>query len=241
MKIGILSDLHLEWRPELVWAIPDVGVDMLPSLGMPEAGWNDADVIVLAGDIHPDPRVRAIFRQLVIDAYGLPVVMPEGNHDFYGGTFPRQAVGNSLRVGDASIASCTLWTHLAPLDRLHCPTFSDFKHIKGATFDTWNDLHEGHLSFLQRSDAEIIVTHHAPSYNSVSAQYGGNVINCFFVNDIDMSLFPKAKLWIHGHVHSEHDYELPNGPNSKIRVVCNPLGYPFEGHRRGATMKVITI
>jgi hypothetical protein len=51
-----------------------------------------------------------------------------------------------------------------------------------------------------------------------------------------MRAFEGVKLWVHGHVHDEWDYV-----EAGIRVVCNPLGYPFELHRRGAQIKIIEV
>jgi predicted phosphodiesterase len=64
MRITVLSDLHLEFR-RCGFVAPDV----------------DADVVVLAGDIHQGPQGIAWARE----SYpGRPVVYVAGNHEFYG-------------------------------------------------------------------------------------------------------------------------------------------------------------
>ena len=55
----------------------------------------DADVMVIAGDTHPDPEIRRQVLTKIEDELGLPVIHVNGNHDYYGGSFP-----NDLRRPD---------------------------------------------------------------------------------------------------------------------------------------------
>src|SRR5262245_45779782 len=73
MKIRILSDLHLEFMD---WQPPQV----------------EADVVVLAGDIHVSVRGLEWAREHFPT---MPVVYVAGNHEFYGRQM--QAVSNGLR------------------------------------------------------------------------------------------------------------------------------------------------
>ncbi len=101
MKLNILSDLHLG-QGELA----------LPS--------NDADVVVLAGDIARPAEAMAWAQQL-----GKPVLYVMGNHEFYGGSIPGAAAqlkalcqGTRVQVLDDEVAhignvrflGSTLWT-----------------------------------------------------------------------------------------------------------------------------------
>ena len=71
----------------------------------------------------------------------------------------------------------------------------------------------------------VVVTHHAPHWNSVHEKYRGgrSLINASFVSDLT-DLMGKADLWIHGHTHASCDYRV-----SGTRVIGNPRGYPL-GH-----------
>ncbi|HYF57693.1 MAG TPA: metallophosphoesterase [Burkholderiaceae bacterium] len=69
----------------------------------------------------------------------------------------------------------------------------------------------------------VVVTHHLPSWRSVSPEYVAAPSNPAFASDVD-AMFPAADLWIHGHTHSSHDYFAAG-----CRVVCNPRGYPMRG------------
>ena len=91
------------------------------------------------------------------------------------------------------------------------------------------ELHERSRAWLGRTLARpaagprVVVTHHLPSWHSVSPPYVAAPSNPAFASDLD-ALLPAADAWIHGHTHSSHDY-LCGG----CRVVCNPRGYPMRG------------
>lgn len=68
----------------------------------------------------------------------------------------------------------------------------------------------------------VVVTHMAPSEQSIPDEYKGDSCSPAFASNLD-HLVKRTDLWIHGHVHHSLDYQIGAG-----RVVCNPLGYP--GH-----------
>ena len=71
---------------------------------------------------------------------------------------------------------------------------------------------------------DIVVTHHAPSAMSIAPRFKNFPDTDFFHSRLEnLILDVNPKLWVHGHVHDSFDYELGD-----TRVVCNPLGYPFE-------------
>jgi DNA repair exonuclease SbcCD nuclease subunit len=65
----------------------------------------------------------------------------------------------------------------------------------------------------------VVVTHFAPSLASADPRYGLTPGTAGFCNALD-ELLPKARLWLHGHLHAPSDY-VRHG----CRVVANPLGY----------------
>lgn len=71
----------------------------------------------------------------------------------------------------------------------------------------------------------VVVTHFAPSLRSADPRYGLTPGTAAFCNSLD-DLLPRAKLWLHGHLHCAHDYMLRG-----CRVVANPLGYEAKGER----------
>ncbi|MEO6322366.1 MAG: metallophosphoesterase [Polaromonas sp.] len=71
----------------------------------------------------------------------------------------------------------------------------------------------------------VVITHHAPSPQSIHPRFAGSLLNACFVSDLERLADRKsARLWIHGHTHDSFDYQV-NG----CRVVCNPRGYSRDG------------
>jgi predicted phosphodiesterase len=67
--------------------------------------------------------------------------------------------------------------------------------------------------------AKVVVTHHAPSRQSVEARYRDDLLTAAFASNLD-ELVGKAALWVHGHMHAPADYELDG-----CRVIANPRRY----------------
>jgi predicted phosphodiesterase len=101
MRIRILSDLHLEFGP----------------LTLPQV---DADVVVLAGDIHK--KTHGV--RWANDTFSMPVIYVLGNHEFYGDRIDRVLrdcraaasahvhvlEGDSVTIDGVRFLGSTLWT-----------------------------------------------------------------------------------------------------------------------------------
>ncbi len=230
MKIHVLSDLHLEFQ------------DFTP----PET---DADVVVLAGDIH----VKAKGVPWALKHFNKPVIYVPGNHEYYGGslghTFAKMkaaAQGTSVHVlNDAEVVvagirflCATLWTDyrltgnepLAQWDAQQ--VMSDFKKVRDEQFrkvrpyqlSARNARSKHFLSQALEQPFDgptVVVSHHAPSELSLHERYKEEPshLNASYASRLD-SLMGPAKLWIHGHTHDSFDYDLYG-----TRVLCNPRGY----------------
>lgn len=72
----------------------------------------------------------------------------------------------------------------------------------------------------------VVVTHHAPSRQSLHSRFGGDDLSPCYISDMPY-LLGRSALWIHGHVHDSFDYEVEG-----TRVVANPRGY-ITSKRRG--------
>jgi len=237
-KIALISDLHLEERkdPPLLGTPPGM-FQVYGSFSLPRE--IEADVMVIAGDTHPDPEIRRQVLTTIEDELGLPVIHVNGNHDYYGGSFPNDR-GELVTMGGIRFAVATLWTYLDDTGRHEAARFPDFVKIQGATVGKWNDLHLAQLTFLEQAEADVIVTHHAPFPGSIHGDFLGDALNAFFVNNLDPQRFPRARLWLHGHVHTPFDY-LISVEDHEIRVICNPLGYPMSRVRRQVGIKIVEI
>ena len=243
MKLNILSDLHL-------------------GQGQLEPPRNDADVVVLAGDIARPEQAVAWAASL-----GKPVLYVPGNHEFYGasiaGTKARLralCAGSLVRLLDddeAIIAGVrflgsTLWTDfllfgeddgrkaavaqalrfMRDYSRIHL----DDEHQQLFTPLDSAMLFQRHAAWLGRKLSEphagpcVVITHHAPSPQSIHPRFSGSPLNACFVSDAEHLMGEdRVQLWIHGHTHDSFDYHL-NG----TRVVCNPRGYARDGVNENA-------
>ena len=238
VKLNILSDLHLGFG----------------ALGRPE---NDADVVVLAGDIsRPREAVAWALR------FERPVLYVPGNHEFYGSSIEaatdelqRLSAGTQVRVLDDSEAviggvrflGTTLWSDFKLFGEAEQKaaaiaearrSIRDFSRIFGATphgsLFTPEDSaarFERHAAWLDQrlstphDGPTVVITHHAPSVQSIHPRFAGSLLNACFVSRAEHLLGAhRAPLWIHGHTHDNFDYVV-NG----TRVVCNPRGYAKGG------------
>jgi predicted phosphodiesterase len=235
MKLHILSDIHLEFER---FAPPPTA----------------ADVVVLAGDIWLGPRgvewAARTFERPVLYIAGNHEYY--GGH--FPNTLTkmrRVAQGSNVSVLDAEqvvlggvrFLAATLWTDFAitgnaVMAQLAAQqAMTDYSRIRAAAYrhlrpsDT-REAHRAAGSFLRAALAQpfdgptVVVTHHAPSPQSIAARFLDNPthLNAAYASDLEDLMGPPVALWVHGHTHSSADYWL-NG----TRVVCNPRGYiPYE-------------
>lgn len=233
IRIGIFSDLHLEFRPS--------NVDKLIEIVKREA----VDILINAGDTHPIYEERRAFNLAMPDNY-FEVL---GNHDFYGDYLYAHRWMDS--VGTNRIAGATLWTnfnsnsiscrHRFPHVMVDARMIKPDKGASPSLTDQILKIHNEDISFLGSAKPDIVVTHHAPSYKSIHPiyqKYGED--NYYFCSDLEhfISNNPSIKLWIHGHVHTPFDYTIGD-----CRVVCHPLGYPGETHKTDDdyTLKIVEL
>lgn len=69
------------------------------------------------------------------------------------------------------------------------------------------------------SGSTVVITHMAPSMQSVSARYQDDLVSAAYASNLE-EIMANTNLWIHGHMHDSSDYHV-----RKCRVVCNPCGY----------------
>jgi Icc-related predicted phosphoesterase len=148
-----------------------------------------------------------------------------------------------LNFGSTRIVGTTLWTDFNnrdPLTMLSAKDMmNDYKVVKIRRGDIYHKLrpqdtlagHEAALETIKLAtetwDNNVMVLgHHAPSRNSIHQKYRHDLLgNGNFCSNLDEFILsqPKIKLWVHGHVHDSHDYNI-----GETRILCNPRGYPGE-------------
>ena len=197
--------------------------------------------LILAGDIGTGLKSLLSDLEWAAANYEHVVYVP-GNHDLYllGGLgrakqelqlFLASQLPNNVilaiepiivKIDNTVIAACTLWSNVS--DAAVAPYISDYIFH---SFEELNNEHLEHVQFLTNVEADIIVTHHMPSFLSVSEKYKGHFLNeCFAtpLDDLITSLEPDV--WVHGHSHETTDYAHPSG----TRVLSNPFGYIGENN-----------
>jgi len=87
---------------------------------------------------------------------------------------------------------------------------------------TLEALQNGLYDYRRIDRKTIVMTHHAPTFQSVHARYAGDLLNYAYATDLSETILdnPNIKYWFHGHMHDKHDYMVGD-----CRVVCNPRGY----------------
>lgn len=230
MKILAVSDLHLEFNNELETSTI---IDRLSSV--------EPDVLVIAGDISNKKSVFKVFSEKFKH-----VVYVRGNHEYWGSwldpnkhllDLPNvyELLNEKITIENKVFVGSTMWYPKTKDAVQKSFGFADFNMIPGFRNWVWKE-NQNFKKFLKnelpnrsvKNVAEheyIVITHHAPSYKSVSKDWINDPMNSFFICDWGESIIKSKniKLWIHGHVHNSFDYEI-NG----TRVFCNPLGYKHE-------------
>lgn len=242
MRIRVVSDLHIEFMGKIEW---DDVID--------DFSGDDADVLVLAGDILPLKYVDEVRKYLgaFCERYGDVIYVP-GNHEYYG-TDVRSAhvvlgaveneisnlrvLKNSwLHLNGKSFFGGTMWFPELPKGLEHLKEMmNDFFQIQGIEpfcYSQHRDFRRMAASIL--NDKIVVISHHLPSWESVDVKYTASPLNRFFVGDCeDLIKSFQPKLWIHGHTHDSCDYvgqrfPLREGDTPTLgntRVICNPYGY----------------
>ncbi|TCS33751.1 Icc-related predicted phosphoesterase [Paucimonas lemoignei] len=233
MKIQFASDLHYEFLEK-----------QFPGYRIIQPA--EADVLVIAGDIHHGPMAIDTFAD-----WPVPVVYVHGNHELYRHEYGAmlkalraRAQGSNVHflerdevvIQGVRFLGCCLWTDycLPPYEMDSAMqaaegTLPDHRLIRfGVDVFSARDaqhIHAQSRHWLENKLAEsfagptVVVSHHGPHPESVHARFAGSIINAAFVSDLT-PLLGRAQLWIHGHVHDSFDYEVAG-----TRVVTNPRGY----------------
>lgn len=232
MKIQYMSDLHLEFgSKQKVMVHPE------------------ADVLVLAGDIHTrSDSLPKFFRKLRIQKE-IPIIYILGNHEYYGHSFSKETLRSyydvcvdcgvnlleqgSIVINNVRLVGCTMHTKLNPECSFAVKEgLSDFSVVGGMTIDAWNDKFIESRTFLgetlaiEHEGPTIVVTHFVPLFinDLIQPEFQGSRTNAGFVTDMsDLILDYQPDVWIFGHNHYNKDFNL-----EKTRLVTNQIGYRSE-------------
>ena len=149
---------------------------------------------------------------------------------------------DAVEIGDVIFLGATLWTDFrlngdVVLAEVTAQTgMTDFRRIrKTPTYRRFRpadarQIHTQSLGWLDqqletgRGRKVVVVTHHAPSPQSIPQQFRTDPLNPAFASNLTtLVAASNASLWIHGHIHQHSDYVV-----GSTRVIANPRGYPSE-------------
>lgn len=227
MKFRIVSDLHLDFEYKELSILPD----------------EDEQVLILAGDTTAN---LDLFDEFLLDiTYRFKqVFIIYGNHEYYGHSMEThkdalyelcteyhniQVLDNlAVNYEGVTIYGGTLWTNAY---KDPASWLNDFNVVQYRDENGDNLYYEEHKNQLYHivemiKGFDVIITHHAPSYKSVSPMFENSQMNKYFVNNLDTLIIDnddKLKLWVHGHCHNSSNYMIGN-----CNVLCNPKGYKNE-------------
>jgi hypothetical protein len=245
-KIRILSDLHLEFEPEIY----------PPS--------DQADITILAGDIFrgnkacPWDDAREFFKSPI-------VLMIMGNHEFYEGKIDTAVAklrpvatqkgitildNEGFEADGVRILGTTLWTDFKLFagndidairdDANYCvgsrygAGMQDFRKIRVAAdgFRKFRPLDAAKLclhsvTWLDRELSQpfagqtIVVTHHAPSAKRLPENLQTDRFSCSYASNLDWLIEKhQPNFWISGHIHEAvTDFRI-----GLTLMISNPMG-----------------
>ena len=233
MKLHILNDLHIEFEDfdppatdaDVVILAGDIGVG-LEGLRWAEVRFPNRPVIYVPGNHEFYHHDIALVDELKAQA-------PEHIHVLN---------DDPVFIDGIRFLGSVLWTDFAlfgAADKFFAMQavrqwMTDFSIIQnnGQRFTPEDAirLHTASRDWLALMLAEpfdrntVVVTHHAPSSQSVHPRYARDLLTPAFASNLENLMEgDRAALWVHGHMHESFDYKIYG-----TRVVCNPRGYAPE-------------
>ncbi len=235
MKIQVISDLHREF-------------------GSTELCFDHSDIVVLAGDVNLGTKGIEWIKDAIPDKPVIYVLgnheYYKGSYPKTLNKIRESAQGSNVHVLENSFVDidgirfhgATLWTDFSifgnPVEYgMLCQSkMNDYKMIKRdpsyskmRTVDTFK-IHQFSRQWLQESLENskglknIVVTHHAPSIQSVPESYKDDPLTSAYASDLEDIVREYQPLyWIHGHIHTPCRYKI-----DETEVICNPHGYIDE-------------
>jgi predicted phosphodiesterase len=235
MKLRIYSDLHIEF-----------------AAFEPEP--QNADVVILAGDIHVGKKGIEWAQQHFPDQ---PVIYVLGNHEYYRCAYPKHladlrqmTIGTNIHllendrveINDVVFLGCTLWTDFELLGDPRVAgghateRMTDYRVIRVSpvyrklrSIDT-AAIHRQSLAWLKAAFVQdagrkiVVVTHHGPSAQSLQEYQRSELLSAAYVSNLD-EFVARSGAALWVHGHVHNQRDYHIGGT---RVVCNPRGYVDE-------------
>lgn len=235
MKIQVMSDLHLEFDEyELL-------VD-------------EADVVIMAGDIYVgDKGIKWVEKHIkhkpVIYVLGNHEYWKHAHPKLINDLQEKTKNTNVhilekdvITIEGVNFLGATMWTDYNLYGNKQAATLvcwqmlNDYKRIrtspkfaKISPGDTVR-IHKETIAWLiselhsRKDEKNIVITHHAPSAQSLPLESTRDILNAAYASDLDDFIKKYSPLlWVHGHVHCSNDYMI-----GESRIVSNAMGNPYS-------------
>jgi predicted phosphodiesterase len=236
MRIHVLSDLHLEFA---AFDLPDVAADVIVLAG--DIHTRDRG-LAFANQCARCPIIYVAGNH---EYYGAAIPkLDDQLANQTAGTSMRFLQNAAAEIDGVRFFGTTLWTDFCLLGEptreaamaVSRTTMTDYKKTRitpdyrqlTPTF-VLSQFRQS-LAFLKTTLARpfngptVVVTHHAPSLESLAPSHRGDVISASYASSLDELICASgATLWIHGHTHRCADYHV-----GETRIVSNQRGYPGE-------------
>lgn len=94
----------------------------------------------------------------------------------------------------------------------------------------WNH-YDAVMTGLCGESPKVMMTHFAPYEVGVNWKYRNSPSNLFFYFNASkyLDMLPDGSTWVCGHIHDRKICNWVNSSGGRIRILCNPFGYPGEG------------
>jgi len=245
LKIGLCSDLHLDFGPgpelpggEVLILAGDICEyrsfkKELPSVVnffKNECAKYEQVFMVMGNHEHYRYRLDKTYASLVELLPANVRLLENESVDYRGVVFMGATLWTNLN-GNSPIATIALKHGMNDYRAIE-NYYSDTGFYHKLTPEYTYRLHNNTLDYFRASLAEyqsrpvVVITHHAPSYQSIHERYLGDGMNAGYASNLDEFILdhPQIKYWVHGHTHTAFDYQV-----GSTRVLCNPRGYyPHE-------------
>ncbi len=251
MKIQIISDLHQEF-------------------GSADLSFDHADVVVLAGDVNIGTKgidwiKSKIKNKPVVYILGNHEYY-KGSYPKTVNKIKAAAENSNVSVLEDSAVDidgvrfhgATLWTDFSlfgspvAYGSLCQAQMNDYKMIrrdpsysKLRSIDTFK-IHQFSKQWLKESleNAKglknIVVTHHAPSLQSVPEHFKNDPMTSAYASDLENFITVHQPMyWIHGHIHTPSRYKI-----NTTEIICNPHGYideKYNGYEKELIIEIKSV
>lgn len=203
----------------------------------------DADVLLVAGDFVTYGRKSCETTiKAACEKYKY-VIVTNGNHEYFSSS-PywvdhkvsklKEKYSNfhhlnkeTVTIEGITFAGATTWFPNTPDAWLLRNHINDFTQIKD--FVPWVfEENERCIEFWNNVEADVFITHHAPSYMSVHPNYKSDRTNCYYVEPRlgNLIMEKQPKYVCHGHMHHSVNYQI-----GETKIISNPYGYETSDDR----------